>query len=296
MPDTDVEAAPIKDEHQPVAALRVLASGSGGNCSALILREGSQRRVCLIDLGLSPRRTKRELKQAGLEMDEVEHVFITHFDSDHFNRSWGSYLGGQATFHVHTSHVSDARGLGVSSTVIDAVGQHTTVGDANVYTTLLAHDDEGVAAFRFEHEGAVVGFATDVGSPTGALIDHMSDADLLAIESNYCPQLQASSSRPAFLKARIMGGRGHLSNQQCAAITRDAQPRQDVVLLHLSRQCNRPDLAKREHHGAPYRVTVSAQHESTPWISVSPSNIESPRVQTVSRAAPVQSSMLFSRD
>lgn len=294
MPDTEVAGARTVERDAPVAALRVLASGSAGNCSILILREGDERRVCLIDLGLSPRRTARELRAAGLELADIEHVFITHFDTDHFQRSWASVLDERVTFHVHESHVPDARGLGVRSSRIDGLSSETTVGEARVFTTLMAHDDEGVAAFRFEHRGAVVGFATDVGKPTGALIDHLSEADLLAIESNYCPELQAASNRPAFLKARIMGGRGHLSNQQCAAVVRRVRPRRDVVLLHLSRQCNRPELAAREHADSPYQLTISAQHESTPWVTAIPSGapsiLQSPGRVTVRQAQP---SLLF---
>lgn len=297
MPDTDVAGPALRTNDAPVAALRVLASGSAGNCSVLMLRDGDRRRVCLIDLGLSPRRTSRELQNAGLSLDDVEHVFITHFDTDHFNRSWASVLRDRATYHVHESHVGEARSLGVRTAWIDAVRDETMVGEARVFTTLLAHDAEGVAAFRFEHAGAVAGFATDVGKPTGALIDCLGGSDLLAVESNYCPELQAASNRPAFLKSRIMGGRGHLSNQQCAALVRRAQPRQDVVLLHLSRQCNRPELAAREHAEAPYRLTISAQHEATPWVAVAPSGAPSIMDQAGRvNVRSAQSPLLFSPD
>ncbi len=298
MPDTDVAGPAPTTDDAPVAALRVLASGSAGNCSVLMLREGTRRRVCLIDLGLSPKRTKRELQYAGLSMEDVEHVFITHFDSDHFKRTWSSMLHDRVTVHVHESHVTEACRLGLRNSQIDALGpDETPVGEARLFTTLMAHDDEGVAAFRFEHAGAIAGFATDVGALTGPLIDHLSGSDLLAVESNYCPEMQAASNRPAFLKARIMGGKGHLSNQQCATLVRRAKPRQNVVLLHLSRQCNRPDLAAREHQDASYELTISAQHEATRWVSVSASG--SPSITTLPGRVvtrPAQPSMLFSPD
>ncbi len=63
---------------------------------------------------------------------------------------------------------------------------------------------------------ASLGFATDLGRPTDELVRRLHGVGTLAIESNYCPVLQRESPRPGFLKARIMGGAGHMSNEQCA--------------------------------------------------------------------------------
>ena len=87
--------------------------------------------------------------------------------------------------------------------------------------------------------------------------------DVLAIESNYCPVMQRDSDRPDFLKDRIMNGAGHLSNEECRGAVSAIAPKREVVLLHLSRQCNTPEQATRYHAGAPYRVTVSAHDTPT---------------------------------
>lgn len=203
-------------------------------------------------------------------MDEVERVFITHFDGDHYRPTWTKAMPALVQIHMHQRHVRSARKLGIRSVQFEAIdGTPQQVGGRTRVSCLLAaHDEAGVAAYRFEHAGSSVGFVTDVGQVTPRLIEHVASVDLLAVESNYCPKLQAASNRPAFLKARIMGGKGHLSNQQCAALVRDADPKADVVLLHLSKQCNRPDLAAIEHAGAPYDVTVASQDRPTPWLAV----------------------------
>ncbi|MEY2716643.1 MAG: putative metallo-hydrolase YycJ, partial [Planctomycetota bacterium] len=93
----------------------------------------------------------------------------------------------------------------------------------------------------------VLGLATDLGRASGALIEAMRGVDILAIESNYDRDMQLASDRPAFLKDRIMGGKGHLSNEECIeAVRAIAWPRgpEHVVLLHLSRDCNCPDLVR----------------------------------------------------
>jgi phosphoribosyl 1,2-cyclic phosphodiesterase len=98
------------------------------------------------------------------------------------------------------------------------------------------------------------------------MIDHLRGVDVLALESNYCPVLQVASDRPRFLKDRIMCGSGHLSNEQCARAVGLIAPRSHVVLLHLSQECNTPELALAGHRDRGYGVTVSSQHEATAWI------------------------------
>src|SRR4029077_12704376 len=89
-------------------------------------------------------------------------------------------------------------------------------------------------------------YATDLGCVPAELIERFAGADVVAIESNYDPEMQVGSARPLFLKRRIMGQAGHLSNQQAfeavSAIARrgPAGSPAQVVLLHRSRQCNDP--------------------------------------------------------
>lgn len=253
----------------PVAALRVLASGSTGNSSLIIFREGGRRRVCVVDLGLSPRALTGTLGAMGLSLGDVEHVFITHFDSDHFRPQWANRLPAATSVHIHARHTAQACRAGLNRRAVLAISNESRVGEVGVAATLAAHDDTGVAVFRFEHRGVGIGYATDVGRPTDTLVDFLADVDVLAVESNYCPTLQAASARPGFLKRRVMGGAGHLSNEQSAALARRVRPRSDVVLLHLSRECNRPDLAESAHAGSGFRVTVSSHDRPTPWVTAS---------------------------
>ena len=122
-----------------------------------------------------------------------------------------------------------------------------------------------MVAFRLLGAGGDVGFATDLGRVTAELLGHFRGVSLLAIESNYCPRMQAESARPEFLKRRITGGSGHLSNQQCAEVAGAVGPGH-AVLLHLSRECNTPELALEGHAGRGYGVTVSSQSSPTGWI------------------------------
>ena len=86
--------------------------------------------------------------------------------------------------------------------------------DTRVETTVLPHDQLGSMGFIIDHGGTRLGYATDVGRVTPTLLRRFTDLAALAIESNYDHDMQVASGRPAALKHRIMGGLGHLSNEQ----------------------------------------------------------------------------------
>jgi len=258
------------------ASLCVLASGSGGNCSVLVLEHDGVRRACLIDLGLSPRRTMKLLAERGIGMHQIDDVVLTHLDSDHCHGGWGKVLPGHVRVRLHVNHAREGgRTLGTENLVAFDEGCVLESG-TQVAAVQLSHDQAGVSAFRLtmhaRHGGGSLGFATDLGRVTPALVGLFRSGgdgvDVLAIESNYCPRMQATSGRPHFLVERITGGYGHLSNQQAVEAIREIEPRDHVVLLHLSRECNSAELVAAMHAGADYHVTISTQDEPTRWVRI----------------------------
>lgn len=278
------------------ATLCVLASGSSGNCSALVIQRGSVQRVCLIDLGLSPRRTFKLLEERGLRPDQVDNAIVTHLDTDHFCPTWlgRSGLPRHARLRMHERHAKrlgnrdsrigtrEAEEPGLSDARLLPFSSDFQIDDGvRVHPILMSHDQEGVAAFRIDLDNgdghtASLGFCTDLGHVTADLVDHLCDprtqrsVDVLAIESNYCPKMQMESDRPVQLKRRIMGGSGHLSNQEALEAVQAIRPSEHVVLLHLSRQCNSPALVADMHAGADYALTITSQFEPSRWVSVVP--------------------------
>lgn len=250
--------------------LSVLASGSSGNCSVIVWHERRERRAALIDLGLSPRRTRTALASLGLALEEISSVFLTHLDSDHFNPGWIRRDLLRAPLRMHRRHIGRASREGIATLRTEPFGDACKVDGLNAWVAMASHDELGVSTFRFgfeDHPGEL-GFATDVGRVTPGLIEHLSGVDVLALESNYCPKLELASDRPEFLKRRIMGGSGHLSNEEAAQAARSIGPREHLVLLHLSRQCNRPTIALEKHAGVGCEVTVSTHAEPTAPVRI----------------------------
>ena len=269
-------------------ALCVLASGSKGNCAVLVVpgTEETARRVILFDAGLSPSRTKQLLHLRGIRCDEVDEIVFTHLDSDHCHSGWprairpGAHTGAwRATLRIHRMHMGRAERMGLLYSKTEPFDDaFEPAKGVRIESMMLAHDDLGVAVFRVginlpDRPSASMGYATDLGHTNNAMIEHLGGVDTLAIESNYCPVMQEQSSRPAFLKRRIMGGAGHLSNEESAIAVCRISPRQHLVLLHLSQECNEPAIAMGRHHrfvdADPIRsCVISSQNEPTSWIPI----------------------------
>ncbi len=277
--------------------LRVLASGSRGNCSLLSAPvacaggAGFDTRHWLIDAGLGVRKMKVLLAELGLGFEDISGVLLTHLDHDHISPPVINAIPDHAPMHLHKRHLrrGDREGLLYHRT-LPFDGAFALAPGVSVMPALAAHDELGSSTLRFAFEGfGTLGFATDLGHVSTALVEHLAGVDVLAIESNHCPHMQEHSARPIYLKRRIMGGAGHLNNQQCAQAVRDIGPREHVVLLHLSQDCNTPELAAAEHAGAAYALTVASQDQPAPPIAIR--GTRTGVTTTVRHAAGVQMSM-----
>lgn len=291
------------------AHLRVLASGSAGNCSVLVMNRGGRTRAVLLDLGLSPRKTWRLLAEMGLGEHQVDGALVTHLDSDHARETWRTLMPPHARVYMHGGHAERVRRDGWRVEGFD--GPFLIDPEVRVFPLMMSHDQQGVAAFRVEFTGALapgrgrasLGFATDLGRVDARLVEHFrggagqtdEPVDVLAIESNYCPAMQRASNRPEQLKQRIMGGRGHLSNQEALSAALQIEPREHVVLLHLSRECNHPSVVAPLHAGADYALTITSQEEPSRWVRIGSPEPRPHRgsPEVVSRPQPARPLTLF---
>jgi phosphoribosyl 1,2-cyclic phosphodiesterase len=269
------------DPSQP--RLCVLGSGSGGN--ATVLRH--RGRGLLIDAGFGPRTTARRLAQAGLTLDDLDAVCVTHFDTDHFRKSWVRVLIDlRLPLYCHHWHLPDLRRVQNNQQLFDA-GLVQPFDEApfepwpglRVSTLRLQHDRQGTIGYRFDTDRVSVGFATDLGHAPDALCRHLAGVDLLCLESNYDERMTTTSSRPAFVNRRNLSDSGHLSNEQSraavqriAALSAHGNPRR-VVLLHRSSQCNHPTKVRRCFEADPAlarRIVLTDQRRRTRWLHVRP--------------------------
>ena len=288
-------------------ALCVLGSGSGGNCSvirwagshpdatadALSHAHASAHAdpnvtpqppgAALVDAGFGPVTIAKRLRQAGLSLNDIRAVFVTHLDQDHFRPSWiRTLVGYRIPLVIDRLRVDDvmklpfADKLSTAGLIREFDDNPFECRGLAVSPIRLAHDQKGVNGFRFEREGVRLGYATDLGHAPKALTDLFAGVEMLAIESNYDPPMQLKSGRPLFLKRRVMGRAGHLSNEQAfeavLKITEKSPPAnpQHVVLLHRSQQCNCPTVIDAVFRQAPHvhrRIRLTEQRRRSRWFT-----------------------------
>jgi phosphoribosyl 1,2-cyclic phosphodiesterase len=239
----------------------VLASGSGGNASLI---EADAFGV-LIDAGLGPRQLAHRLGSAGMSWSAIHAVILTHTHSDHWkDRTLAHLVQRRIPLWCHLDHHSELRTYSPAFQGLDAEGLLRTFEAGKAFSPVsglrclpvpVRHD---VSTFGFRLEGdadlfghaAALGYVADLGCWDAALVETMADVDLLAVEFNHDEALERASGRQPALIARVLGDRGHLSNAQAAALIRSvlgrtgAERLRHLVQLHLSRDCNRPELAR----------------------------------------------------
>ena len=226
--------------------IEVFASGSGGNC--MLVSEGDTH--LLIDAGISMRRVDSALRQAGLSLRDIAGVLITHEHSDHV--SGLKMLLKYYQLPVYAPHTVAARLGGMIPEALEhmcvvPVGTSVSVGGLAVTAFHTPHDTDESVGYRVTGS-ATFALATDMGHVTDEVYAGLCGADAALIESNHDPDMLISGPYPFPLKRRILSDHGHLSNPDCAALARRLADSgtKTVILGHLSRENNRPEIALAE--------------------------------------------------
>ena len=280
----------------PAARFTVLASGSAGNANLLEV-DGFG---LMIDCGLRPQILTERLAAVGRTWDAVHAVLITHTHGDHWNRHTLAHLRrNQMPLIAHATHHDSMtrcaeheplRRAGLTRT-FDVDQTFPLAPGLTARGTIVPHDSDPTFAFRFDYRtadgtGWSLGLVSDMGHPTDELLSAFRGVNVLAVEFNHEVALQEASRRPRMLVNRVLGMYGHLSNAQAGklatAVAASAGPSRfdALVQLHLSRECNRPELA----HAAG-RAALAA-HAPNAMVVTASQNQASPPVNLVSRTVP----------
>ena len=223
------------------------SSGSCGNCYYL----GTEKGGILIDAGVSLRRVKKTLLDAGLTLDSFSAVLVTHDHLDHI-RHLGSFCK-RLSRPVYTSeqihralarHTFTAPTIGPCRKIMNE-GQTVEIAGMKVRYFVVPHDATQTVGYAIEIEGRRFVIMTDVGRMTDEAVELARTADTVVVESNYDMDMLMSGPYTYELKMRIVQGCGHLSNDECAsAIKRFHHPQlRNIFLCHLSENNNTRDLA-----------------------------------------------------
>jgi phosphoribosyl 1,2-cyclic phosphodiesterase len=267
----------------------ILGSGSSGNCAYI---ETAGARI-LVDAGFSPRQIRTRLATIGRTPENLTAILITHEHSDHISGLLG--LADKLKIPIYCNRDTreatawafkekwnckrDPLFQGVEKTAADFIaklewhlfttGASFEIADVLIETFSIPHDAQDPVGYLLRTAAGNIGFATDLGHTTKLVLDRIHAANVLVLESNYDVKMLQDCPRRAWsLKQRILGRHGHLSNvdaAEAAAQIMSAELRH-LYLAHLSRECNKPELAQHvmaeqlHHIGATHvRLRLAAQ-------------------------------------
>ena len=225
-------------------------SGSSGNCYYLYTETDS----LMIDVGVGLRSLKKHFHNYGLRLEDIHHVLVTHDHADHV-KSVGS-LSNDYHLPVYTTrkvHQGIERNYCVRKKIspdlarVIEKGEPFELGEFRVTPFGVPHDSTDNVGYQVECEGVCFCLITDVGHITEEMHDFIGRANYLVIEANHSVEMLQQGNYPQYLKERILGPNGHLSNGACAeALASYATDKlRHVWLCHLSEENNHPELARK---------------------------------------------------
>lgn len=242
-----------------------LNSGSNGNCYYI----GNEEDAIFIDAGISCRETETRMKRLNLSMEKVRAVFISHEHSDHIRGL--SVLAKKYSLPVYiTPATLQYSGLRFTSHVpvmpLNA-SAIINIGDIAIKAFPKHHDAADPHSFIVSYNNINIGVFTDIGTPCEQLIHHFQQCHAAFLETNYDEEMLDRGRYPFFLKNRIRGGRGHLSNAQALEVFKTHKPSfmSHLLLSHLSKDNNCPELVAglfREHANGTEIVVASRFNET----------------------------------
>jgi phosphoribosyl 1,2-cyclic phosphodiesterase len=222
-----------------------LYSGSSGNA----LYIGTPKAHVLIDAGLPGSRIQESLRRIGVDPQELDAVLITHEHSDHIRgagvlsrrydlpvyateKTWCAMDGCLGAIAPKNRRIFDAK-------------MDFYIKDLNIQPYALPHDAVEPVGYCLYWQNKKIAVATDLGHTNQQIINTLRDADLLVLESNHDEEMLENGPYPYYLKQRIKGSKGHLSNAAAGnALVQLLTGRfQHVLLGHLSAQNNTPQRA-----------------------------------------------------
>lgn len=224
-----------------------IASGSSGNC----IYVGSENTHLLIDAGISKKKVEEGLAELELSGETLSGILITHEHTDHiqglgvFSRRYGVPI--YATRGT-IKGIQDCSGLGgIPDELFCGItaGVPFEIGDLTIKPFSISHDANEPTGFRIEGEEKAVAIATDLGFYDNSIIENLKNLDAVLLEANHDIHMLEVGPYPYYLKQRVLGARGHLSNEASGRLLCEIlhEKLKYIVLGHLSRENNYPELA-----------------------------------------------------
>ncbi len=247
-----------------------LNSGSNGNCYYI----GNNNEAVLVDVGISCKEVEARMKRLGLNLNKLKAIFISHEHADHIKGV--QMLSKKYQLPVYVTDATRRNGhlkleKHLSKTFVSA--EQVKIGEIIITAFNKFHDAIDPHSFIVSCKGINVGVFTDIGKPCANLIHHFKQCHAAFLESNYDEEMLQKGNYPYYLKNRITGGLGHLSNSEALNLfkTHRSSSLTHLFLSHLSKNNNCPKLVQQlfDNHAEGVKMIIASRYEETPLFAIS---------------------------
>ncbi|MCR5746970.1 MAG: MBL fold metallo-hydrolase [Lachnospiraceae bacterium] len=260
-----------------------IASGSSGNCTYI----GDDDTHLIVDAGISGKRIEAGLNDLELTTPDITGVLITHEHTDHIGglgilaRKYGLPI------YATEGTINAIQGMSKYSNIPDHLfnvvraDENFRLGSFDICPIAISHDAAEPVAYRIECDGRRAAIATDLGKYDDYIKENLRDCDILMLEANHDVHMLEVGPYPYHLKRRILGEKGHLSNDNCGRLLTEliSDRLKHVILGHLSKENNMAELAYEtvrmevtmsdtDYHWGDFPVTIARRNERTECFEV----------------------------
>jgi phosphoribosyl 1,2-cyclic phosphodiesterase len=246
-----------------------LNSGSNGNCYYI----GNEKEAVLVDAGISCRETEKRMARLGLSMGKIKAIFISHEHGDHIRGLTVMAKKYRIPVYITPATINNSR-LDIPAELIHTFTSHQVVQIGSLQVTCFPkiHDAAEPHSFMVSCGKVNVGVFTDLGVVCDQLSRHFKLCDAAFLEANYDEEMLQNGNYPYYLKNRISGGAGHLSNKQALELFTNFRPAQlsHLLLSHLSKDNNCPQLVANlfSQYAEDTVIVVASRLEETPVYTI----------------------------
>lgn len=261
-----------------------IASGSSGNC----IYVGSDTTHLLIDAGISCKRTEEGLRGLELHPRDLDGILITHEHSDHIKGLEILCKKYDIPIYATKGTLREIRKNPLLASKDDSLfrevlaDEKLSIKDCVIQPMRISHDAVDPVAYRIGYGKKKVAVCTDIGVFNEYTVENLKGLDALVLEANHDVKMLQVGPYPYYLKRRILGDRGHLSNENAgrllSQILNDSM--QGIVLGHLSKENNIPELAyeavrmevnlgENPYNANDFRIMVAKRDEPSEIITIS---------------------------